>query len=336
MGIPLITDRWLDLAGRVLSGAGVGKWTVPSKKRPTQNVTGPFDSYRVNKTIGFTEYGDFGFTLWADLTYQTLIDGLKSSSDSADQALMWGVGGDVAGAAFDAATVSKVDYAKNTPAAQLISLDVAMVIGQYGVEHGVLNLPTTTVTADGNTEGSPVNNGTLGSAATVSTSSAANPSVITTAAAHGFLSGDTVLIAGHSGSTPSINSSHVVTVTGTTTFTIPVNVTVGGTGGTATRTSSRGGGALWYQLYALDLDGGDSLDLTGRDSVDGATWADLVVAPVITTEYAASDPDTGTAARIAISGSIDRYTAVAYAFAGSPGGGETATLKAGISRAETS
>lgn len=76
-------------------------------------------------------------------------------------------------------------------------------------------------------------------AATVATSSAANPSVITTSAPHGFTSGETVTIAGHSGSTPVINGAHVATVTGPTTFTIPVNVSVGGTGGTATAALKR-------------------------------------------------------------------------------------------------
>lgn len=68
----------------------------------------------------------------------------------------------------------------------------------------------------------------------VTSSSVANPSVITTGSAHGLSTGDTTTIAGHSGSTPSINGSHVVTVISSTTFSIPVNVTVGGTGGTAT------------------------------------------------------------------------------------------------------
>lgn len=74
-----------------------------------------------------------------------------------------------------------------------------------------------------------------GPAIAVSSSSVANPSVITTGAAHGFLTGHQVAIAGHAGSTPSINGTHVVTVLSPTTFSIPVNVTVGGTGGTATR-----------------------------------------------------------------------------------------------------
>jgi len=67
----------------------------------------------------------------------------------------------------------------------------------------------------------------------ITSSSVANPTVITTATAHGLTTGNKIIIRNHSGSTPSINdTSYAVTVTGTTTFTIPVNVTVGGTGGT--------------------------------------------------------------------------------------------------------
>ncbi len=68
----------------------------------------------------------------------------------------------------------------------------------------------------------------------VSSSSVANPTTITTTAAHGLTTGNIVTISGHSGSTPDINNSYTVTVLTTTTFTIPVNVTVGGTGGTWT------------------------------------------------------------------------------------------------------
>lgn len=76
-------------------------------------------------------------------------------------------------------------------------------------------------------------------AATIATSSVANPTVITTTAPHGFTSGETVTIATHAGSTPALNGAHVATVTGASTFTIPVNVSVGGTGGTATAALTR-------------------------------------------------------------------------------------------------
>lgn len=66
---------------------------------------------------------------------------------------------------------------------------------------------------------------------TVSTSSAADPTVITTSTDHGLTSGETVTITGHS--VDAVNGDHVVTVTGTTTFTIPVS-SAGGSGGTMT------------------------------------------------------------------------------------------------------
>jgi hypothetical protein len=66
----------------------------------------------------------------------------------------------------------------------------------------------------------------------ITSSSVANPSTIT-APKHGFSTGNSVTISGHAGSTPSINGTHAITKTGENTFTIPVNVTVGGTGGEA-------------------------------------------------------------------------------------------------------
>lgn len=66
----------------------------------------------------------------------------------------------------------------------------------------------------------------------ITSSSVANPTVIT-ANNHGLNTGNKIIIRGHTGSTPNINDTiYVITRTGTNTFTIPVNVTVGGTGGT--------------------------------------------------------------------------------------------------------
>lgn len=74
-------------------------------------------------------------------------------------------------------------------------------------------------------------------AITITSSSVANPTVILTASAHGFATGDAVRIQGHSGSTPDLNAQWVVTVTDSTHFTIPEVVTVGGSGGTVRRFS---------------------------------------------------------------------------------------------------
>jgi len=77
-----------------------------------------------------------------------------------------------------------------------------------------------------------------GTAIAITSSSAATPTMITTTTPHGMGdSGATVLvrIAGHAGSTPSLNDEYTATVRSTTRFTVPVAVTVGGTGGTAQR-----------------------------------------------------------------------------------------------------
>ncbi len=69
----------------------------------------------------------------------------------------------------------------------------------------------------------------------ITSNSVANPTVVLTASAHNLTTGDSVVIAGNTGSTPSINGTYTATVTDGTHFTIPVNVTVGGSGGTVTR-----------------------------------------------------------------------------------------------------
>jgi hypothetical protein len=70
----------------------------------------------------------------------------------------------------------------------------------------------------------------------------ANPTVITTTVAHGFTSGVTAPILGTT-TTPTVNGAQVITVTGPTTFTVPVNVTVG-------QSSEAGtvGNAVWTDL----------------------------------------------------------------------------------------
>jgi hypothetical protein len=58
-------------------------------------------------------------------------------------------------------------------------------------------------------------------------------SVVTTSAPHGLTEGDEALIAGNTGSVPSINGLQPITeVLSATTFRIPVATTTGGTGGT--------------------------------------------------------------------------------------------------------
>lgn len=81
----------------------------------------------------------------------------------------------------------------------------------------------------------------LGSRSIV-TNTAANPTEITTDVAHGFTSGDVANIPTNNGSNATIAGNHVISVTSTMTFTIPIDCTAaGGTGGTVIDTAFKGG-----------------------------------------------------------------------------------------------
>lgn len=79
-------------------------------------------------------------------------------------------------------------------------------------------------------------NGLAGMNSIISSSVAA-ATVITTTAAHGLTTGMKATIVGHTGSTPAIDGTYVVTVLSPTTFSIPKTVTVAGAGGGFTLTS---------------------------------------------------------------------------------------------------
>lgn len=73
--------------------------------------------------------------------------------------------------------------------------------------------------------------GAAGTAIAITSNTLANPTVVTTTTPHGFVTGNVVTISGVITSAPTINSTYTVTVTGASTFTVPVNVTTAGTGG---------------------------------------------------------------------------------------------------------
>lgn len=86
----------------------------------------------------------------------------------------------------------------------------------------------------------------------IASSSVANPTTITTTVPHGFTMGQNIIvtIAGHTGTTPAISGEYQAIVTGASTFTIPVNVTVGG-GATGTVTSPSYNAATTYGVGAV-------------------------------------------------------------------------------------
>lgn len=91
----------------------------------------------------------------------------------------------------------------------------------------------------------------------ISTSSIANPTLITTPTPHGLVNSDQIIIQNHVGSTPNINQTiYAITYVSPTSFTIPVNVTVAGTGGTWIQLSSNGQGTIFdscnYEVNGYD------------------------------------------------------------------------------------
>lgn len=69
--------------------------------------------------------------------------------------------------------------------------------------------------------------------ATVTSATVANPTILATAAAHGFTTGQTVVITEDTTASPALNGSYTLTVLTGTTFSIPLNVTVASSGASA-------------------------------------------------------------------------------------------------------
>lgn len=152
----------------------------------------------------------------------------------------------------------------------------------------------------------------------ITSNSIANPTIVTTPVAHGLTNGDIILISGVATSDPTINGQQVATVTGPTTFSVPVNVTTGGTGGTFVRANSSGGGVGYLQNTA----GSGFTNFVGtiQDSPDDITYAALV-----TFADSVADPQ---AQRIEVSGTVDRY----LSFNGNVTGAGTITVFSGFAR----
>jgi hypothetical protein len=135
----------------------------------------------------------------------------------------------------------------------------------------------------------------------ITSSSVANPTVIT-CTGHGLTTGDQVSISGHTGSTPALDGQYTITNTGTNTFTIPVNVTVGGTGGVACCFNRGGSGTPGLKGEALTSIVGQfpfnnpvagntyisrieaSSTIVGTLLLCDRLWHNAGVSPVITTE----------------------------------------------------
>ena len=148
----------------------------------------------------------------------------------------------------------------------LIGANIAAKGSGYGLEYG--NAGTAGKRTDtGATTGAGADCDGQDVAVAITSSSVANPTHIITPVAHRLVTGDWIVIAGHSGSTPDINKAYAITWVSATEFTIAVNVTVGGTGGTLTKTSTALGCSAYLHVFSFT---GTSMTAKLQHSADDA------------------------------------------------------------------
>jgi hypothetical protein len=180
------------------------------------------------------------------------------------------------------------------------------------LDRGVIVQPLATESIDWNATNTVFVDYTLDSTQRVipiTSNSIANPTVVTTPVPHGLTTGDIILISGVSTSSPTINGERTVTVITATTFSVPVNVTTGGTGGSFVRSDTRNGGAGYIQIESIS--GLSNFAGTLRDSTDNVTYASLLAFTQGITAPRAE--------RLTVAGTVDRYISFFGDVSGGPG-----------------
>jgi len=213
----------------------------------------------------------------------------------------WAFAGNVIGALFTACQGAfSTKYAPISTIGKLTKANVSyQVSGQ--LDEGVILQNATPKTVDWNTktDGASVDY-TLDPgqrAIPITANTLANPSVVTTPVPHGLATGDIILISGVITSNPTINGERVVTVISTTQFSVPVNVTTAGTGGSFVRSNTKLGG-VGYQVVSA-LSGFTGFVGKIRSSPDDVTYVDLITFTNVTAAPASE--------RLTVAGTIDRY-----------------------------
>jgi len=213
----------------------------------------------------------------------------------------WAEAGNLIGALFTACQGAfSMKYAPLSALGKLTKANVSyQVSGQ--LDDGVILQNAVAKTVDWNTktDGASVDY-TLDPgqrAIPITSNTLANPSVVTTPIPHGLATSDIILISGVITSTPSINGQQTVTVISPTQFSVPVNVTIAGTGGSFVRANTKLGG-VGYQFVSA-FSGFTGFVGKIRSSPDDITYADLVTFSNVVAAPAAE--------RLTVAGTIDRY-----------------------------
>ncbi len=258
------------------------------------------DLWRETKPTGMRKATISQGGAFFDTTTAGIHDAMKAAPSTV-RLVAWALAGNTIGALFTAVQgACSVKYAVLSSVGKLTKANVSYQV-TGALDDGVILQSATAKTIDWNTktDGASVDY-TLDPTQTVlpiASNTLANPSVVTTPVPHGLTTGDIILIAGVITSNPTINGSRTVTVISTTTFSVPVNVTTAGTGGTFVRANTRLGG-VGYQ-FASAFSGFTGFIGKIRMSPDDVTYADLITFTNVTAAPAAE--------RLTVAGTIDRY-----------------------------
>jgi len=304
-------------------------WKIKAATEPTGGLgdSWPEHSPTGQQSAELAQGGGF-FDTSAGNSHAALAGSVPSSPTDPVRVATLGLGGNTIGQPFMGFEgVYSHEYEVLSERDKLQRANAAYTINGKA-EEGVILHALTTESADATTEpASSLDNSTLPQRAVpIVSSSVAVASVITTSVPHGLVTGDSVVIAGHSGSTPTINGERVATVLTPTTFSIPVNVSIGGTGGSFTRAKTNNGGAGYLEVTALTLGTFTDALVTIRHSADDTTYVDLLAFTAVTATRAAERKV------VAPGTAVNRYLAQNVDFRGAGAGGSI-TYMTGFARA---
>lgn len=242
----------------------------------TQMVHGLGATAEVPSPVGVSRYTLSQSGAFFDDTANSAHDLLKAGS-TASRVIVFSVAGNTSGSPFVGCLGAlTVGYEVLTKVAGLTEANATYAITGHCYDGQIIQ-PWATKTADWNTDTLNTEvDYALDPSQTVipiTSNSIANPTVVTTAVPHGLTSGQVILISGVATSDPTINGERTVTVTSATTFTVPVNVTTGGTGGSFVRCSTVGGCYTFLEVSACS--GFTNFVLTVKDSADNVTYSTL-------------------------------------------------------------
>lgn len=267
----------------------------------TERADGLGDTWEKNtpnglSTATLTQTGAF-----FDDTLNGIHDAFKASTDVL-RLVCWALAGNIIGNRFHAMQGAYGStYSVLGKVGAVTKADVVYTVSGQ-LDRGVIvqNLTPRTANWNTKTDGASVDFAldTSQRVIPITSNTLANPTVVSTPVPHGLTTGQVILISGNITSSPAINGQQTVTVISPTSFSVPVNCTTGGTGGSFVLCSTVNGGVGYQAISAYS-------GFTGvvgkiRHSADDTTYADLITFTNVTTGPIAE--------RLTVSGTVNRFT----------------------------